>query len=30
VFVYLNVLSYMLFVLARAVNRRAGVPEVEW
>jgi cob(I)alamin adenosyltransferase len=27
---YVNRLSDFLFVLARAVNRRAGVPEVEW
>jgi len=30
VVVYLNRLSDLLFVMARAVNRRAGVPEVEW
>ena len=28
--VYLNRLSDLLFVMARAVNHRAGVPEVEW
>lgn len=28
--VYLNRLSDLLFVMARAVNRRAGVPETEW
>lgn len=28
--VYLNRLSDLLFVLARYVNRRAGVPEVKW
>jgi cob(I)alamin adenosyltransferase len=28
--VYLNRLSDLLFVLARAANRRAGVPETEW
>jgi cob(I)alamin adenosyltransferase len=28
--VYLNRLSDLLFVLARVVNHRAGVPEVEW
>jgi cob(I)alamin adenosyltransferase len=27
---YVNRLSDLLFVLARVVNRRAGVPEVEW
>jgi cob(I)alamin adenosyltransferase len=27
---YLNRLSDLLFVMARAVNRRAGVPETEW
>ena len=27
---YLNRLSDLLFVLARAVNHRAGQPEVEW
>jgi cob(I)alamin adenosyltransferase len=30
VIVYLNRLSDLLFVMARAVNRRAGVPETEW
>jgi cob(I)alamin adenosyltransferase len=30
VLVYVNRLSDLLFVLARAVNRRAGVPEIEW
>jgi cob(I)alamin adenosyltransferase len=30
VIVYLNRLSDLLFVMARAVNHRAGVPEVEW
>ena len=28
--VYLNRLSDLLFVLARAVNRRAGVADVVW
>lgn len=28
--VYLNRLSDLLFVMARTVNHRAGVPEVEW
>jgi len=28
--VYLNRLSDLLFVVARAVNHRAGVPEAEW
>ena len=28
--VYLNRLSDLLFVMARAVNHRAGIPEVEW
>lgn len=28
--VYLNRLSDLLFVMARAVNTRAGVPEAEW
>jgi cob(I)alamin adenosyltransferase len=28
--VYLNRLSDLLFVMARAVNRRAAMPEVEW
>ncbi len=27
---YMNRLSDLLFVLARVVNRRAGVAEVEW
>jgi cob(I)alamin adenosyltransferase len=30
VLVYVNRLSDLLFVLARVVNRRAGVPEIEW
>jgi len=30
VVVYLNRLSDLLFVMARAANRRAGVPEIEW
>jgi cob(I)alamin adenosyltransferase len=30
VVVYLNRLSDLLFVMARAVNHRAAVPEVEW
>jgi len=30
VVVYLNRLSDLLFVMARAVNRRVGVPEIEW
>ena len=30
VIVYLNRLSDLLFVMARAVNHRASVPEVEW
>ena len=30
VVVYLNRLSDLLFVMARAANHRAGVPEVEW
>ncbi len=30
VVVYLNRLSDLLFVMARAVNHRAGTPEVEW
>jgi len=30
VVIYLNRLSDLLFVMARAVNHRAGVPEVEW
>ena len=28
--VYMNRLSDLLFVMARVVNRRAGVPETEW
>ena len=28
--VYLNRLSDLLFVMARAVNHRAGQPEIEW
>jgi cob(I)alamin adenosyltransferase len=28
--VYLNRLSDLLFVMARAVNQRAGAPEIEW
>ena len=28
--IYINRLSDLLFVMARAVNRRAGAPEVEW
>jgi cob(I)alamin adenosyltransferase len=28
--VYLNRLSDLLFVMARAVNHRAGMPETEW
>jgi cob(I)alamin adenosyltransferase len=28
--IYVNRLSDLLFVIARAVNHRAGVPEVEW
>ena len=27
---YVNRLSDLLFVLARVVNHRAGVPEIEW
>ena len=27
---YINRLSDLLFTLARAVNQRAGVPDVEW
>ena len=27
---YINRLSDLLFVMARAANRRAGIPEVEW
>jgi cob(I)alamin adenosyltransferase len=30
VIVYLNRLSDLLFVMARAVNHRAGIPEIEW
>ena len=30
VLVFINRLSDLLFVMARAVNARAGVPEVEW
>ena len=30
VVVYLNRLSDLLFVVARTVNHRAGVPEIEW
>ena len=30
VIVYLNRLSDLLFVMARAANHRAGIPEVEW
>jgi cob(I)alamin adenosyltransferase len=30
VVVYLNRLSDLLFVMARAVNHRSGVPEIEW
>lgn len=30
VVIYLNRLSDLLFVMARAVNHRAGVPETEW
>jgi len=30
VIVYLNRLSDLIFVMARAVNHRAGVPETEW
>ena len=30
VLVYLNRLSDLLFVMARAVNHRAGVTETEW
>jgi cob(I)alamin adenosyltransferase len=28
--IYLNRLSDLLFVMARAVNHRSGIPEVEW
>ena len=27
---YVNRLSDLLFTMARAVNQRAGMPEVEW
>ena len=27
---YVNRLSDLLFVMARAVNQRAGAPELEW
>ena len=30
IIVYLNRLSDLLFVLARAVNRRAGVADILW
>ena len=30
VIIYLNRLSDLLFVMARAVNHRAGIPEIEW
>jgi cob(I)alamin adenosyltransferase len=30
VLIYINRLSDLLFVMARAVNARAGVPETEW
>ena len=30
VIIYLNRLSDLLFVMARAVNSRAGIPETEW
>ncbi len=30
VVIYLNRLSDLLFVMARVVNARAGVPETEW
>jgi cob(I)alamin adenosyltransferase len=30
VVIYLNRLSDLLFVMARAVNHRAGIPEAEW
>ena len=30
VVVYLNRLSDLLFVMARAANHRAGAPETEW
>jgi cob(I)alamin adenosyltransferase len=28
--VYVNRLSDLLFVMARAANQRAGTPEIEW
>ena len=28
--IYLNRLSDLLFVMARVVNARAGIPETEW
>jgi cob(I)alamin adenosyltransferase len=28
--VYINRLSDLLFVMARAANRRSGAPELEW
>ena len=30
VIIYINRLSDLLFVMARAVNHRAGIPEIEW
>ena len=30
VIIYLNRLSDLLFVMARAINHRAGIPETEW
>jgi cob(I)alamin adenosyltransferase len=30
VIVYLNRLSDLLFVMARAANHRSGLPEIEW
>jgi cob(I)alamin adenosyltransferase len=30
VLTYLNRLSDLLFVMARAANHRAGIPETEW
>ena len=30
VIIYLNRLSDLLFVMARAVNHRGGIPEIEW
>jgi cob(I)alamin adenosyltransferase len=30
VVIYLNRLSDLLFVMARAANHRAGAPETEW